>query len=60
MRPIAVLLLSWWFVMHATASTGNGSQPLVVGPFQDKAVCEQERIFWTPRGFVTSQQCFQG
>ena len=60
MRSIAVLLLSWWFVMHATANTGNGSQPLVVGPFQDRAMCEQERIFWTPRGFVTSQQCFQG
>ena len=28
MRPIAVLLLSWWFVMHATSSVGNGSQPL--------------------------------
>jgi len=44
--------------MQATA--GNGSQPLVVGPFQDKGVCEQERLYWTPRGFLTSQQCFQG
>ena len=58
MRPIGVVLLTWWFVMQATA--GNGSQPLVVGPFQDKAVCEQERLYWTPRGFLTSQQCFQG
>jgi hypothetical protein len=46
--------------MHATSSVGNGSQPLVVGPFQERQVCEQERIFWTARGFVTSQQCFQG
>jgi len=60
MRPIAVLLLSWWFVMHATSSVGNGSQPLVVGPFQERQGCEQERQFWSPRGFVTSQQCFQG
>jgi len=59
MRPIAVLLMAWWFVMHATGP-GSGSQPLVVGPFQDKAVCDQERLFWTPRGFVTSMQCFQG
>ena len=34
MKPIAVLLLAWWFVMHATGGPASGSQPLVVGPFQ--------------------------
>ena len=58
MRPIGVVLLTWWFVMHATA--GTNTSPVVVGPFQDKQVCEQERLYWTPRGFLTSQQCFQG
>lgn len=58
MRPIGVALLIWWFVMHATG--GTNTAPVVVGPFQDKTVCEQERNFWTPRGFMTSQQCFQG
>src|SRR5262249_14715648 len=60
MKPIAVLLLAWWFVMHATGGPGSGSQPLVVGPFQDKSVSAQERLYWRPRGFGTSLQCFQG
>jgi len=58
MRPRAVLLLAWWFVMHATS--GNGTPPVVAGPFQDKQACDQERFYWSQRGFLTSQQCFQG